>query len=130
MTAATFFHSVPQHVSRNPVARSIAQSKLTSALREFALTLYGLEHGSVQGDNLMAAAQVLAVGLLLAPEDSAEFAAMQDAQNAIVARSEDGFRWHQADAGEIDIGMVAAMQVIGRAPAVKVQGAWRKVAAA
>jgi hypothetical protein len=130
MSAATFFHTVPQHVARNPVARSVAQRKMAFALREFALDLYSLDHGTEQRDKLVAAAQVLAAGLILAPEDSAEFAAMADAQAAIVKRSADGFRWHRDDAGEIDIGMVAAVQVIGKAPALKVQAAFLKVGAA
>jgi hypothetical protein len=123
----TFFQVVREDVARNPVARAMAAARMNSALRTFAVQLYTLPDGSQQGANLMAAAQVMAVGMHIALKDSPEWQAMREATDLIVARSDDGFRWHAADAPDIDIGMSAAMQVIERAGYRAVQQAWVQV---
>lgn len=127
MTA--FFLTVPQDVARNPVARAIGQQRMTQALRDFAVVLYGLPNGSVQTENLSAAAHVLAVGVKLAEAQGKpdHIQAMSDAIGLIAARSADGFRWLSADAADIDIGMAAALQVLTAASAVQVQQAWQVV---
>ena len=126
----TFFHVVSQDVARNPVSKAVQRTKLNQALRDFQITLYHLEDGSQQADNLMAAAQVLAVATRLHEVrdlEPHEINVVRGALSAVTAASERGFQWRHADAPAIDAGMARAASIILAAPQIEVQRAWKFV---
>ncbi len=128
---SSFFNVVSQDVARNPVARAVQRAKLESAMRDFQVTLYYLEDGTQQADNLMAAAQVLAVALRIhearaLPLHQANV--LRGAMSCIKTASDRGFRWRHADAPAIDAGMARAVAIVREATAILVQEAWKFVA--
>lgn len=128
--SATFFTVVSQHVARNPVARAVQRARLDSAMREFQLTLYYLEDGTEQADNIQAAAQVLAVALRLIELRGLELHranVLRGAMSCLEAASKRRFAWRTQDAPAIDAGMVRAAEIVRESTAQQVQEAWRFV---
>lgn len=128
---STFFTIVSEDVARNPVARAVQRAKLESAMRDFQITLYHLPDDTKQADNLMAAAQVMAVAIRL--HEVAMLEAHRDnvirgALSCITAASERGFRWRSVDAPAIDAGMAQAASIVRGSGAVAVREAWKFVA--
>ena len=125
--SATFFLVVGQNVARNPVARAVQRAKLASAMREFSLTLYFLEDGTEQSDNIQAAAKVLAVALRLVEMRGLELHranVMRGAMSCLEAASNRRFVWRSQDAPAIDAGMERAAEIVTESSAQDVQQAW------
>lgn len=125
----TFFTSVHEDVARNPVARAIQRRKVGQAILDFRLTMHFLEEGSDQRSNLLAAAQVLAVGLRVREQQGRrdDVPVMRGALSAIEDRSRHGFKWRPIDAVPIGVGLKAAEGVMVGASAVVARDAWRFV---
>lgn len=121
-----FFSLVDEHVGRNPVARAVQMANLQTAMRKFKLTLYYLNDGTEQADNLLAASQVLAVSIRIRELQGSNdgVPVMRGAQSAIVQRAQHGFKWRSADAVPIDVAMGEAQRAVASATARQVQDAW------
>ena len=129
--SATFFTRVSQDVARNPVARAVQRTRLACAMLEFQLALYYLKDGTEQADNMMAAAQVIAVALRLHEVRGLEAHranVMRGALSCLQAASERRFQWRSTDAPAIDMGMTQAAEIVREATAKQVQEAWLVVA--
>lgn len=117
-----FFSLVDEHVGRNPVARAIARASLDKALVDFGLELYLCEPGSVQRGNIRSAARVLSVALHLREDDT-----VRAGLHMLALMEEDGCRWDSHGAGDVDLALAAARDIVTKAPAQDVQRAWAAV---
>ena len=130
--SATFFHVVKQNVARNPVARAVQRANLDSAMREFQLTLYYLEDGTQQAENVQAAAKVLTVALRLVEMRGLEIHranVIRGAMSCLEAASNRRFAWRSLDAPAIDAGMARAAEIVSESTALQVREAWKFVGA-
>lgn len=125
--SASFFLVVSQNVARNPVARAVQRAKLASAMRDFQLNLYFLADGTEQGENIQAAAKVLAVALRLVEMRGLELHranVLRGAMSCLEAASNRRFLWRSQDAPAIDAGMERAAEIVTESSAQDVQKAW------
>jgi hypothetical protein len=96
-------------------------------MREFQLTLYYLEDGTEQADNVQAAAKVLSVALRLVEMRGLEAYranVMRGAMSCLEAASNRRFLWRSQDAPAIDAGMERAAEIVTESTAQDVQKAW------
>ena len=121
-----FFSIVDQHVGRNPVARAVAMAGLSSSMRTFQISLYGIEDGSEQASKLITASEILAVALRIRElqGSTAGVPVLRGAESAILQRAQHGFKWRSADAVAIDVAMGEAQKAVASATARQVQDAW------
>jgi hypothetical protein len=133
--SALGFNVVPDHVARNPVARSIARRRLEGAVRDFALQVYLQADGSMVQQPLMAGAHVLAVAVRLAEmraqrdedRNSPALRVMAGGMSAIAQCSSRGWRWRSLDAVAVDTAISAALELLRTATAQETRAAWAHV---
>ena len=120
-----FFRAVDPVLARNPVARAVARRRVVSAVTDFLLVVYTMPNGSVQADNVHAAARVIAVALRVIDLAGGEGQpVMRGTMSALVQCAARGFVWRQSDAPAVDAGLSRALEVVKSADPVVLQRAW------
>jgi hypothetical protein len=119
---------VPQHVARNPVARSVARQRMLQAARAFAIRVYLLADGERAEADGLAAARTIYLGYLLAhmrgAADSADARVMHGAISALQSLALRRWAWRTLDAPAIDAGLQRAIAEAAQAPAEDMRRAW------
>lgn len=112
-------------VAMNPIARAIAKQRLRTAIRDFLLTCYLVEHGTDQRENYLAAARVITVALRLCEQSKrTPPSVLRGALSCCEQAARRRFTWHSLDAVAIDSGLTEAREIVGSASAADVQRAW------
>ena len=134
MTTAPDVLVVSEHVARNPVARAVARRRLEQAARTFSIRLYLLQDGDDVSADGHLATRAIRLGHFVAEQAgraaSAEARVMHGAISTLKSLAERGWRWRQADATAVEVGLQYALQELGPATAQQMRGAWDALDAA
>lgn len=130
--AAIDFLVVDEHVARNPVARAIARSRITTGTRDFLLRLYLLPDGADVQADCQVAAKVLATAIAVLEHEgqaaSPDARVMAGAMSALLGLARREWHWRTTDAVALDQALQRALDVFTAASAEQVQRAHARVA--
>lgn len=126
MTAPAFL-IVPEHVSRNPVARAIQRVQVRKAVADFATRLHLLSDGEECLPDIDATGRTVAVAQTILEDRGMPDDTLTAGMDALVDMAEHGYRWRSKYAGTLDAALQQAQDVFAQATAKETQMAWLKV---
>lgn len=126
MTAPSFC-VVPEHVSRNPVARAIQRVQVRNAVANFSTRLHLLTEGEQCPADIDATGKTLAVAQTVLEARGMPDDTLASGIDALIDMAQQGYRWQTRYAGALDAALQQAQDVFAQASATETRAAWLRV---